>query len=135
MNNSQRIVRGCQHDDLALGEKAEVPVREAWTVTHETQRLDATVLKHPPVVLNRVPGPVEAIQRFFSFTHVHNLADVDTWDCRHEFELNSILLQQATNKKKLKWHKDVFFSSAMGDCRLKKINGNSVCFINSRHKQ
>lgn len=86
MNNGQRIIRGRQHDDLAIGEKPEVPVREASTVTYETHKLDTTAFKHAPVVLNGVPGPVEAIQRFLSFADVHRLANVDTWDCRHEHQ-------------------------------------------------
>lgn len=37
------------------------------------------MIQYAPIVLDMVPGPVEAVQRFLSFTHVCGLADVDTW--------------------------------------------------------
>lgn len=40
-------------------------------------------IKHPPVELNVVPGPVETIKRFLSLTNVWCLADIDTCGNMH----------------------------------------------------
>lgn len=77
-NNGQRVLRGCQHDDVAIREEPEVPVITKSAVIYTTHNQTTIKIKHPPVVLNVVPSPVESIQRFLSLTNVWRLADIDT---------------------------------------------------------
>lgn len=65
-DNSQRVLRGGQHDDLAIREEPEVPVimTSALSCDIYTTHNQTTVIKgkKPPVVLNVVPSPVKSIQ-------------------------------------------------------------------------
>lgn len=77
-NNCLRVLGGGQHDHLTVREEAEVPVVTKSAVRAQLTGNPASVC-HPPVAVNVMPGPVEAVQRFLPLTDVWWLADVDTW--------------------------------------------------------
>lgn len=83
-NDWQRILRGGEHQDEAIGEEPEVPWMAMSKQNGQRFKLcvfslliETWINSNVPVVLNMMPSSVESVQGLLSLTDVRCLADVD----------------------------------------------------------